>query len=72
MNIELLKYLVSLSNNEVDVINTLQLFEKYPEENYANDLYSFERLGFISILLGDDHIQAIGVNQKAIDYIKNY
>lgn len=69
MNTSLLKYLVSLAENEVNAINTKALFEKYPREVYSSDLYSLERMGFISILSGNNRILEIGVNQKAIDYV---
>lgn len=40
MNTSLLKYLVSLARNQVDVIDTNALFEEYPRETYSSDLYS--------------------------------
>lgn len=69
MNTSLLKYLVSLARNQVDVIDTNALFEKYPRETYSSDLYSLERMGFITLLKGSNRIIEVGVNKKAIDYI---
>ncbi len=69
MNTSLLKYLVSLARNQVDVIDTNALFEEYPRETYSSDLYSLERMGFITLLKGSNRIIEVGVNKKAIDYI---
>lgn len=72
MNIPLLKYLVSLADNQVNAINTNALFEKYPRDAYSSDLYSLEQMGFITLLNGNNRIINVGVNQKAIDYVQNY
>ena len=70
MNTAMLKYLVELSNNEVDVIDHKAFFARFPEESCAHELYSLRDLGFITLLSGDDRICGIGVNKKAIDYLK--
>ena len=58
MNTALLKYLVELSNHEVDTIIL------------PDDLKSLKSMGFISILYADNIIDDVGVNQKALDYFK--
>ena len=71
MNIQLLKYLVQLANYEVDSINLKDLYAKFPNSSKTmNDLRLLNNLGFISILYGDNCIDDIGVNKKAIDYVK--
>ncbi|MBD5394996.1 MAG: hypothetical protein HDR71_12205 [Lachnospiraceae bacterium] len=71
MNIDMLKYLVELSNGEVDVINTNTFFEHFPKSSSTNkDLQTLKSLGFISLLNADNEISCIGINQKAIDYFK--
>ncbi len=70
MNVSLLKYLVSLSGNQVDIIDTNAFFEKYPRETYSSELYSLEQMGFITLLNSNNKIKEIGVNKKAIDYVE--
>lgn len=70
MNIELLKYLVELSNNQVDVIDHVKFFQRYPVEIYEADLRYLKNLGYITLLNADNKIVNIGVNKKAIDYFK--
>lgn len=69
MNTSLLKCLVSLSGNQVDVIDTNAFFEKYSRETYSSELYSLERMGFITLLNANNKIKEIAVNKKAIDYV---
>lgn len=71
MNINMLKYLVELSNGEVDSINVDTFFNRFPKSaSTNNDLRTLKNLGFISILDSDNEIFCIGVNKKAIDYFK--
>ena len=71
MNTNMLKYLVELAGGEVNPIDAKIFFERFPEPNSKSELFSLEKLGFISLLSGDGHIQAIGVNKKDIDFAKN-
>lgn len=71
MNTNILKYLVNLVNGEIKPVDAKIFFERFSEDSSSHDLYSLEKLGFISLLRGDGHIQAIGVNKKAIDFVKN-
>lgn len=71
MNTEMLKYLVELSNGEVDVINTNAFFNRFPKSSSTdNDLRTLKNLGFISLNNADNEISCIGVNKKAIDYFR--
>lgn len=71
MNINMLRYLVELSNRQVDVININDFFAKYPDcGSTTDDLKALESYGYISLLFGDNHVCDIGVNQRGIDYIK--
>ena len=69
MNTKMLQYLVELSGSKVEPIDTNAFFSRFPRETYSDELYSLQKLGFISLLSGDNQIIDIGVNQKAIDYI---
>lgn len=71
MDINMLKYLVELSGGEVDVINSEKFFERFPRSISTDELYSLKNLGFISLLDADNKVTEIGVNKKAIDYLKN-
>ena len=71
MNTALLKYLVELSNNEVDTISLPDLYKKFPNSpKLAEDLKTLKSMGFISILYASNVIDDVGVNQKALDYFK--
>lgn len=72
MNTNMLKFLVELSNGEIDVIDSNAFFNRFPQSSSTErDLRTLKNLGFISILDADNKISEIGVNKKAIDYIKN-
>lgn len=71
MNVQMLKYLVELSDNQVDSIDLEAFYKKFPNSPATSeDLYRLKRLGYISILDGDNSIDDVGVNQKALDYFK--
>ncbi len=70
MNVSVLKYLSELANYQVDVINTDIFFARFPRESYTKELYELQRLGFVSLVSGDNQITTIGVNKKTIDYVK--
>lgn len=71
MDITMLKYLVELAGGEVNPINTKAFFERYPRKMSTRELIKFKKMGFVSLLSGDNEITEIAVNQKAIDYLKN-
>ena len=71
MNREMLRYLVELSNGEVDAVNIEKFYNRYPEtEQVKADLFKMSRAGYLSIVEGDNRIELIGVNKKAIDYFR--
>lgn len=71
MNIDMLKYMVELSGGEVDLIDSKAFFDRFPRDISSSELYSLKNRGFISLVSADDQITEIGVNKKAIDYLKN-
>ena len=72
MNINMLKYLVELAGYEVNPINTNDFFMKFPKsQSTYSDLKALKSMGLITILNAEDDIDEIGVNQSAIDLVKN-
>ncbi|PWJ72900.1 UNVERIFIED_CONTAM: hypothetical protein C7383_11556 [Murimonas intestini] len=71
MNTQILKCLVQLTNYQVDTVIPKDLYEKFPNSpKTREELDLLSRLGYITILYGDNGIDDIGVNKKAIDYFK--
>lgn len=71
MNTQMLKFLVELSNYKVDAIDTNKFFAQFPKNSVTlNELKTLKNYGFINTFYAADELQEIGVNQKAIDYLK--
>jgi hypothetical protein len=71
MNVDMLRYLVELSNGEVDAVDVEKFYSRYPETGQVKaDLLKMSRAGYLSVVEGDNRISLIGVNRKAIDYFR--
>lgn len=71
MNTQMLKFLVELSNYKVDAIDTDKFFSQFPKNSATlNELKALNSYGFITTFYAANELQEIGVNQKAIDYLK--
>lgn len=71
MNKKLLKCLIDCSKDDfVD----LEIFLKHYHCNQLlrNELRILSTSKYISVLWSEDEISAIGINQKAINYFKNF
>lgn len=70
MDVQLLKALVDLSNEE-DCIDVAAFFQRFPKNQATlNKLSTLQNLGYIVVLYADDDVDEIGINKKAFDYFK--
>lgn len=71
MNVKMLKFLVELSHGEIDCINVAAFFSQFPNNrDTLRELQLLHQSGYVSLLHADNEIEEIGVNKKALDYLK--
>jgi hypothetical protein len=72
MDVQMLLYLVELTDCRVSCVNEKDFYDRYPYKESKNELYHMEKLKYLTLKVGSGEITAIGVNKLAIDFYEKH
>ena len=71
MNVEMLKYMVELSDKEYGDVNVAEFLCRYPDtQKTRRDLDALQNSGYIVAIFADDEIDVLIVDRRGFAYFK--